>query len=121
MKYATIYADQNGKSHFKDTTIKFNKTDYPDSPPAEISTPIAATKIFFAKMPKGWQRDWHPSEKKQFFCVLEGQIEITVGDGEKRVFGEGDILFVEDITGKGHQGRIVGETDFVAATIPVNG
>ncbi len=120
MKYATVYSDQTGKSHFKEIEVKFTKTEYPNSPPAELSTPTSAIKIFFAKMPKGWNRDWHTAEKRQFFCVLEGQIEVTTGDGEKRVFGQGDILFVEDVAGMGHKSRIIGETDFVAATIPVN-
>jgi hypothetical protein len=94
MKYATIYSDQTGKSHFKDIEVKFTKIEYPDSAPADLSAPASAIKIFFAKMPIGWHRDWHTAEKRQFFCVLEGQIEITVGNGEKRVFGQGDILFV---------------------------
>jgi quercetin dioxygenase-like cupin family protein len=119
MKYTIVYSDQTGKSHFKDNEIEFIKTPNTDSQQAEISKPTFATKIFFTKMPKGWHKDWYTIEKKQFFCVLEGQIEVTVGDGEKRVFGQGDILFFEDINGMGHQVRVVGETDFMAASIPL--
>jgi quercetin dioxygenase-like cupin family protein len=78
---------------------------------------MQSAQIFFTKMPSGAATKLHPADKKQLFSILAGQIEITVGDGEKRVFGQGDVLLIEDIAGKGHQGRIVGDQDFVAATV----
>jgi hypothetical protein len=36
--------------------------------------------------------------------LLDGEIEICTSTGEKRTFG-GDVLLVEDTTGKGHQTR----------------
>ena len=39
--------------------------------------------------------------------ILEGQVEIEVGNGEKRLFSSGDILLAEDTTGRGHISRAV--------------
>ena len=39
--------------------------------------------------------------------MLEGQVEIEVGDGSRRMFGSGDILLAEDTTGQGHISRAV--------------
>ena len=39
--------------------------------------------------------------------LLDGEIEIETGDGEKRRFSGGDILLVEDTTGRGHRTRPV--------------
>ncbi len=119
LKYTAICSDQNGISHFKDVTVEFNQANLPHAPTAEVSKGMSATQIFFAKIPQGTSTNLHSADKKQFFCIIEGKIEITVGDGEIRVFGQGDLLFIEDTKGKGHQGIIVGDTDFVAATINV--
>ncbi len=39
--------------------------------------------------------------------MLDGEIEIEVSDGERRGFRGGDVLLVEDTTGKGHRTRTV--------------
>lgn len=119
MKYTTVYSDPDGKSHFKDVTVEFKAVTFPDGHAADVSDAVSAAQAFFAKMPSGWFADWHQAEKRQFFCCLKGQIEITVGDGEKRVFHAGDVLLLEDTTGRGHLGKVVGETDFAVVVIPL--
>jgi hypothetical protein len=46
-------------------------------------------------------------------------MEIGIGDGSNRLLGPGDILQVEDVTGKGHTTRSVGER--VSASVPLPG
>lgn len=58
--------------------------------------------------------DWppHTAPARQLILLLDGQIEITVaGDGarETRVFSGGDVLLVEDVTGRGHATRQLSE------------
>jgi len=36
---------------------------------------------------------------------IDGRVELEVSDGEKRVFGPGSVLLLEDTTGKGHVTR----------------
>lgn len=50
--------------------------------------------------------DWHTAPREQYIIML-GQVEIEVSDGERRVFGSGDIVRVEDTTGKGHKSKAV--------------
>jgi quercetin dioxygenase-like cupin family protein len=50
---------------------------------------------------------WHNAPRRQFVVLLEGKEEIEIGDGTKRQFGPGDILLVEDTTGRGHKVRII--------------
>ena len=38
---------------------------------------------------------------------LEGEVEIEVGDGTRRILRAGDILLAEDTTGQGHISRAV--------------
>ena len=39
--------------------------------------------------------------------MLDGEIEIEVSDGEKRIFRGGDILLAEDTSGQGHRTRTI--------------
>jgi hypothetical protein len=36
-----------------------------------------------------------------------------------RQFGPGSIVLLDDTTGKGHQTRVVGRSDHIAAVIPI--
>jgi quercetin dioxygenase-like cupin family protein len=47
--------------------------------------------------------DWHAHvPRRQWVIVLSGRVEVTTSDGERRQFGPGAFVLVEDIVGKGH-------------------
>jgi hypothetical protein len=48
---------------------------------------------------------WHTTPRKEMFIVLRGHSTLILGDGTKKVFGQGSILIFEDDTGHGHSGR----------------
>ena len=66
-----------------------------------------ATGILFRETSGEYNLDWHNAPRRQFIIMLEGQVEIIIGDGTKRQFGPGDILLAEDTTGQGHISRAV--------------
>ncbi len=53
--------------------------------------------------------------------MMAGQLEIESGDGTKRVLDPGDVLVAEDLTGKGHITRGVGEQPRVSLAVPLAG
>jgi hypothetical protein len=55
----------------------------------------------------------------QFVVNLSSEVEIEVNDGEKRRFGPGSILLAEDVTGKGHISRGVGNPEHRTLFIPL--
>jgi hypothetical protein len=63
--------------------------------------------------------DWHPAPRRQYVITLRGHSEIEVADGKKFQVGPGSIDFVEDLTGKGHITRIVGDEDRLAIWLPI--
>ena len=71
-----------------------------------LSEKIPATGVIFRENPATYDYDWHPAPARQFIIMLEGKVEITVGDGTARLFLPGDILLAEDTTGQGHRSRI---------------
>ncbi len=118
MKYAIIYTDRNGDSHFKDSEIGYESVNFaPRAPPVGLTSYMPAHRLVFFKTPSGWYGDWHPAPKRQFFCCLNGEFELTVSDGETRVFRVGDVFLLEDTNGKGHKSVVTGKEDFVAAVV----
>jgi hypothetical protein len=51
--------------------------------------------------------------------VLSGSMEVEAGDGETRVFTPGTVLCVTDITGRGHQTRVVGADELLLVWGPI--
>ena len=118
MKYTRIFADEEGETHFEDVEIELAFDQYaPPAPPFMISELRPATHYGFSQFPSGWLGEWHPTPRKQFYLILSGEVECTVSDGERRVFGSGSIALLEDTSGKGHVTRIVGSMDAVTAMV----
>ena len=103
IKVTRLYTGPDGESHFEDMSIALTS-------PQEIgrlSVPQKATSIIFRQTDTDYDYDWHHAPRRQYIINLEGEVEITVGDGTKRRFGAGDVLLVEDMTGRGHISRAV--------------
>jgi hypothetical protein len=98
-----LYADQNGETHFRDIQIE------PESvgPGGKVSARFPATGIIFRTTEGSYSYDWHPAPRKQYIINLDAAVKITVSDGESRVIGPGEILLVEDTSGKGHVSQAV--------------
>ena len=52
--------------------------------------------------------------------VTDGALEITVSNGESRIFEPGDILSIRDTWGQGHRSRAVGGKPFRSAFIALD-
>ena len=100
MKYARLYASPDGQSHFEDVQLKL------DSPHSDVKK---ASQMSFRNMDVGFDAPWHVISRRVFVTFLEGELELTASDGEKRTFHPGDLLLIEDTTGKGHYGHNPGK------------
>ena len=52
--------------------------------------------------------DWHNAPARQLVVLLAGEAEYEASDGERRHLGAGDVMLVEDTTGKGHRAHYHG-------------
>ena len=112
MNYARIFADNAGESHFADESMSFELIEFsPHVPPVAAAKPIPTTSATVLSVPRGGVADWHPVPRKQFNLILRGEVEVEVSDGEARRFRAGDLIFGEDVQGKGHITRVVGDDD----------
>jgi hypothetical protein len=118
MKYPRYYADETGKSHTKDVEVELTPRDFaPPAPPLHLSPMTPATGVAFVRFPAGWDGDWHPTPRRQLFFFLEGELEGETSDGERRRYGPGSAVLLEDTIGKGHRARVVGSDDVLAAVV----
>jgi hypothetical protein len=51
--------------------------------------------------------DWHTAPRKQFAINMSGTLEVEISDGSRHRIGQGDLVYLEDITGKGHVTRVL--------------
>ena len=67
----------------------------------------------------GRVNDWHVAPRRQLVITLSGRGEIEVTGGKKISVGPGNIELAEDLTGKGHITRVVGNEDRVTIQLPL--
>lgn len=115
MKYFRIYADADGESHFQDIEVDMgnesNGSVYSDLVPAE--------GVIFRHSSSDQYLDWHPAPRRQFVVTLSGEAEVEASDGEVRRITPGTIMLAEDIAGKGHITRAVGDQERLSLFIPI--
>jgi hypothetical protein len=103
MHVHNLYADEHGESHFRDIEIDWVLV----TPSGKLSERLPATGIIFREVPADYDLDWHPAPRRQYIINLDAGARITASDGESRVIGAGEVILVEDTSGKGHLSEAV--------------
>jgi hypothetical protein len=94
MEVIHIYAGADGVSHVNRVRVLGSPKELPiDS--------VVATSIA-----QGTE-DWHRAPAKTFTINVVGDIEGEVSDGTRVKIGKGDLVYLEDLTGKGHVTRLL--------------
>ncbi|MCP4601247.1 MAG: hypothetical protein GY847_12105 [Proteobacteria bacterium] len=100
-----LYTGEDGLSHFRnevlDNSIKVSSSEF-------VTFVSNHDSVFFYTFTPDHGTDWHNASIPCYFVYLSGEQEITTADNITRRFGPGDILLVEDMTGKGHKSKAVG-------------
>ena len=68
--------------------------------------PLPAHSVVTTSIAQGTE-DWHVAPAKTFTINVVGDIEGEVSDGTKVRIGKGDLVYLEDRTGKGHVTRLL--------------
>ena len=103
MRVVRLYTGPDNKSHFEDIQIPLKDA----GKVGFISELYKATGVVFRETTGDYNYDFHTAPRRQYVVNLEGEVEIEVGDGTRRILRAGDILLAEDTTGQGHISRAV--------------
>ena len=103
MRVVRLYTGPDNQSHFEDIDVPMKdggKIGF-------LSEKVKATGLVFRETGGDYDYDFHTAPRRQYVVNLEGEVEIEVGDGTKRILRSGDVLLAEDTTGQGHISRAV--------------
>lgn len=103
MHVTRVYAAPDGSSHFEDVEIPL----WEAGAIGRLSEKVEARHVAFRRTDPDYDYDWHHAPDRQFVVLLDGEIEIEVSGGERRHFSGGDVLLLEDTSGRGHRTRAV--------------
>ena len=105
MRIHNLYTDANGQSHFRDIEIEWAE----EGRGSKLSKRLPATGIIFRETGAEYDLDWHPAPRRQYIVNLDAGVRLTASDGESRTIGAGEVILVEDTTGKGHRSLGLGQ------------
>jgi quercetin dioxygenase-like cupin family protein len=110
MKVVRIFSGADGQSHFQDLDVETFAT---------LASQVGEGPVRVNQGPAKSFSDFHNAPRRQYVVIMSGAMEIEIGDGTTRVLEPGDVLVAEDLTGKGHITRGVGEQPRVSLAVPL--
>ena len=105
MRICNLFADHSGETHFRDIEIALTEP----GPDGTTSRLFPARGVIFRTTPGDWFFDWHTATRRQYVVNLDAAHQVQASDGETRIIGPGEIYLVEDLLGKGHLSRGLGQ------------
>jgi quercetin dioxygenase-like cupin family protein len=117
MKFPLIHTDEQGETHFgfKDIQDREFAVGPPPNPMGQMSNLGAVITMSVISFPAGTEAPAHNAPQPYIVIVLSGEAEVVTSDSEARRFHPGEVLFCNDLTGKGHVTRAI--TDMILAFV----
>jgi hypothetical protein len=121
LSYIRLYTGTDGVSHFANEALTLSPVPGGQGMEATLAVNrIGDVKgVLFAQLKAGATEDWHVAPRRQFMVCVHGLVEITAADGQKRRLTPGQLMLLEDTSGKGHMTHAAGTEDHVALAVPV--
>jgi quercetin dioxygenase-like cupin family protein len=109
MKFPMIHADEQGETHFGVQDVPEREVPFgpPPNPTGKMSDFGAVAAMFVFSVPAGTDVPAHNAPQPYIAIILSGDGEVVTSDGEARRFHPGEVLFCNDLTGKGHVTRAI--------------
>lgn len=96
LRVTRINTGDDDEAHFEDLEVQFDSAE-----PGAYSATFPVDRLFFRSFPPQHEVDYHVAPRRQWVLVVGGVMEVECKDGRRR-FSPGDVLFVDDLSGRGH-------------------
>jgi hypothetical protein len=123
MRLIRIFTRESGESAIEIRRVPMSG----DARPA--SKTFQCSSIFFRETPEGHVQDYHNAPRRQLILLTSGILELEASDGKRAICRPGDLIFAEDMRGRGHITRSLRDTrgfvhvamgeDFDVASFPI--
>jgi hypothetical protein len=94
MRIFRVFATPDGESHLEPVHV------------ASSRKPLPVQEVLATSFAAGVE-DWHHAPFKTFTINTVGQIRAELSDGSSQMIGPGDLVYLEDRSGKGHLTRLL--------------
>ena len=117
-----LFTDVDGRARFAQASIPLTE----GTPAARLSVCMPSGGLQLRQSPVGFRSEFHCTTTPQWLFVLQGQMEIGLQDGTRRVFGPGMHFYsndtlpvgaVFDPTLHGHCSRQLGDEPLITAFV----
>ena len=108
MGISRMYTGDDGETHVEDLTLESNP---------ELTTLLATEGVELSFVEEAIEKCHECITVAAFVITLSGEVEIGLADGTVHRYGPGHVNLAEDVTGKGHTTRVVGDVPRVTATV----
>lgn len=117
MKFLMIHADERGETHFGVQDLPDREVPFgpPPNPKGQMTDLGTVATMFVFSVPAGTDVPAHNAPQPYIAIILSGEGEVVTSDGESRRFHPGEVLFCNDLTGKGHVTRAI--SDLIVAFV----
>jgi hypothetical protein len=113
MRVFRIFTRPSGESAIEIRRVPMTGTDRPMSPEFRCGS------MFFRETPEGHVQDLHNAPRRQLIFLVSGLLELQSSEGRRVVCRPGDLIFAEDLSGKGHITRSLRDVrGFVHVVVP---
>jgi hypothetical protein len=113
MRVVRIFTKDSGESAIEIRQVPLQGTGRP------MSETFKCDAIFFRETPEGHIEDLHRAPRRQLIFLTSGILELETSEGGRFVCRPGDLIFAEDMQGKGHMTRSLRDTrGFVHVAMP---
>ncbi|MGD2168371.1 MAG: hypothetical protein PVF63_09700 [Gammaproteobacteria bacterium] len=123
LAYSILYSGADGETHFRDggslELILPGSAERADGD-MYFHTMDGVARVMLTRLKAGMTEDWHPSPQRMFVFGLEGEVEMTASDGTTRVVRPGEMLLLEDTSGRGHLTHVPGDVDYVGLGVLIS-
>jgi quercetin dioxygenase-like cupin family protein len=111
MKFPRIYADEHGETHIgvHDVPEHEARVGPPPNPVGQMTETEAVSTFVVFSAPAGTEVPAHNAPQPYICIVLAGEGEVETSDGTTLRLRTGELIYCDDITGKGHVTRSISD------------
>ena len=96
MRIFRILTTISGGSAIEVREVPMSGSDRP------ASETFPCRNVFFRETPEGHVQDFHNAPRRQLIFLTSGILELESSEGKRFICRPGDLIFAEDMQGKGH-------------------
>jgi len=118
--YPRILTGPDRSAYFEEYEHPTTTREYVPGNPVTMTEPFDASGFLIQRLQPGDFQAWHTSPRPHVAITLAGEVEISVGSGEHRRFRAGELYVGLDLTGQGHETRVIGDADWIVGVVSLD-